>query len=144
MNADASALIGRSVPLLGNTKDWQGNLVEAPEMVPHGGRFYLFYSANDHASTNYAEGSAVCTTALGPCTDTDRPLLTSNTAAAGPGHGFIFKAGNRTWMIYHAWPPDAVGSLSPGRQLWLDPIIRTSAGPTMTGPHSAPQVKPML
>lgn len=142
MNASASALTGQPTPLLTNTKEWQGNLVEAPEMFAHDGRYYLFYAANDYASTSYAEGSAACTTPLGPCVDSANPLLTSDTAAAGPGHGFILQVGNQTWIVYHAWPPDAVGSLSPGRQLWLDPITWSAAGPVMTGPDAKAQARP--
>ena len=95
-----------------NAKAWQGNLVEAPEMVEHGGGFVLFYSANDYASAEYGMGYATCRTPLGPCVDrSNSSLVASNDAAAGPGHCFVVtSADGDTWMLYHAWPPDAIGS----------------------------------
>ena len=60
VSADGSALVGRPVPLLSNTRAWQGNLIEAPEMVQHARGYTLFYSANDYASANYGIGYATC------------------------------------------------------------------------------------
>jgi beta-xylosidase len=144
LDSTASVLTGQPSALLSNTKPWQGNLVEAPEMIAHGGHFYIFYAANDYASTKYAEGYAVCRHPLGPCTDSSAPILTSNTAGAGPGHGFIFQLGNCSWIIYHAWSPDAIGSALPGRQLWLDPITWSPTGPAIAGPNANTQASPKI
>jgi beta-xylosidase len=145
LNADATELIGRPVQLLSNTQSWQGNLVEAPEMVAHAGKFYLFYSANDYASTSYTEGYAICAKPLGPCLDQSKPVLVSTDKAAGPGHAYIFTVGQNWWILYHAWPPDAIGSELPGRQLWLDPLTwDRSSKPVVTGPNAATQPLPKL
>lgn len=142
MDAAASKFVGRPTALLSNTQDWQGTLIEAPEMVPHDDAYYLFYAANDYSSESYAEGFAKCEAPLGPCVDNDEPLLASNASAAGPGHAFVITTGDKTWIVYHAWPPDAIGSARPGRQIWLDPLDWTPDGPVVDGPNPDPQARP--
>ncbi len=142
MDAAAEKLTGKPVALLGNTQSWQGNLIEAPEMVPHGESYFLFYAANDYGSDQYAEGYATCSDPLGPCKDSPAPLLASTDSAAGPGHAFVLAVGAQTWIMYHAWPPDAIGSARPGRQVWLDPIQWTAQGPAVEGPDAEPQKRP--
>lgn len=141
--ADGLSLTGSRRTLLGNTEPWQGTLIEAPEMVRHGADHVLFYSANAFDSDRYAVGYALCRTAAGPCTDAAGPILRSNDAAAGPGHCFVVtdEAG-QTWMLYHAWAPDAVGSTDPGRQLWLDRLDWTGGRPVVRGPTPGPQPAP--
>lgn len=124
LSADGRSFIGTGHELLTNTLSWQGNLVEAPEMVPRDGHFVLFYSANDYASAHYGIGYATCTGPLGPCSDRSvQPLVGTTDAAAGPGHCFVLtRADGSTLMFLHAWPPNAVGSTYPGRQLWIEPV----------------------
>lgn len=124
LSADGARLVGTATALMTNDKAWQGSLVEAPEMIRHGNGYVLFYSANDYASAQYGIGYAACRGPLGPCTDkSDASLIASNDAAAGPGHCFVVTMPDGTsWMFYHAWPPDAIGSQSPGRLLWLEPL----------------------
>jgi beta-xylosidase len=145
LTATGTALTGAAVALMTNDKPWQGNLVEAPEMVPHGGGYTLFYSANNYASAQYGLGYASCHTPLGPCTDRSAAsMIASNDAAAGPGHCFVLTTpGGQTWMLYHAWPPDAIGSTTPDRQLWIEPVTWRgdvpSVHPSETGPQPAPR-----
>lgn len=143
LSADGMRLVGARKTLLTNTKPWQGNLVEAPEMVSRGAEHVLFYSANGYDTDRYAMGYARCRTALGPCTDAAEPVLRSSAAAAGPGHGFVVTApdGN-TWLLYHAWPPEAIGSTMPGRQLWLDRLEWRDGLPVVRGPTAEPQPAP--
>ena len=51
-------------------------------------------------------------------------IVASNDAAAGPGHCYVVVTpSGATWLLYHAWPPDAIGStISWGRQLWMEPV----------------------
>ena len=136
LSPDARSLRGAPVALLSNTKSWQGNLIEAPEMVSHGGRYFLFYSANDYGSDKYAVGYATCQSPLGPCADkSTRPLLSSAAVAAGPGHCFVLDlADGSSVMFFHAWPPDAIGSTVPGRQLWMEPLEWVGGEPRMSPP----------
>jgi beta-xylosidase len=145
LSADGASLTGKPVALMTNAKAWQGNLVEAPEMVAHGSAYTLFYSANNYASADYGMGYATCRTPLGPCVDrSDASIVPSNDAAAGPGHCYIVTTpGGAVWMLYHAWPPDAIGSTTPGRQLWMEPVTWhgdvPSVHPSQTEPQPAPR-----
>jgi beta-xylosidase len=136
LSPDAGSLQGSPVALLSNTRSWQGNLIEAPEMVGHGGRYFLFYSANDYGSDKYAVGYASCQGPTGPCADrSSQPLLSSDAAAAGPGHCFVLDlADGSSVMFFHAWQPDAIGSSIPGRQLWMEPLEWVDGGPRMAPP----------
>ncbi len=113
-------------------------------MVRHDGRLYLFYSANTFDKDAYAPGYAACEAPLGPCTKApENPILHSSAAAAGPGHGFLVTApGGVTWLLYHAWPDGAVGSVAPGRQLWLDRVNWPAGHPVVHGPTAEPQEVP--
>ena len=142
MDRSATSLTGKPVALLKNTQSWQGDLIEAPEMVPHTGSYYLFYAANNYGTDQYAEGYATCSAPLGPCKDSAAPILASSDRAAGPGHAFVLSVRNRTWIFYHAWPPNAIGSARPGRQVWLDPVEWTAQGPKVDGPGAEPQARP--
>jgi beta-xylosidase len=136
LSPDAGSLRGAPVALLGNTLSWQGNLIEAPEMVYHGGRYFLFYSANDYGSDRYAVGYAGCQGPTGPCSDkSERPLLSSDAVAAGPGHCFVLDLPDgSSVMFFHAWQPDAIGSSIPGRQLWMEPLEWADGQPRMSPP----------
>ncbi|MBG0565462.1 family 43 glycosylhydrolase [Actinoplanes sp. NEAU-A11] len=142
--ADGLSLTGERVRLLTNDKPWQAHVIEAPQMVTHDGRLYLFYSANAFDSQAYAVGYATCDGPLGPCQDAaENPILSSSPAAAGPGHSYVVtRPDGSTWMLYHAWPPDAVGSVLPGRQLWLDRLTWENGRPVVHGPTTSPQPVP--
>ena len=146
LSADGATLVGAPSQLMGNTKAWQGNLVEAPELVVRDGRYYLFYSANSYADQRYAIGYAVCDSPLGPCVDkSDQPLVRSSSVAIGPGHCYVIETPTgQWWLLFHAWSPDAVGSLEPGRQLWLEPLRWDGDVPSVTQPTDAPQPAPRI
>ena len=136
LSPDAASLRGAPVALLSNTKPWHGNLIEAPEMVVHDGRYFLFYSANDYGSDKYAVGYASCQSPTGPCVDRSaEPLLSTAPAAAGPGHNFVLDLPDgSSVMFFHAWPPDAIGSTIPGRQLWMERLEWRNGQPSMAPP----------
>ncbi|MFL6160731.1 MAG: glycoside hydrolase family 43 protein [Jatrophihabitantaceae bacterium] len=144
LSPDGSGLVGTPVALLRNTKPWQGSLIEAPEMVARPGHYTLFYSANDYASDRYGIGYADCRGPLGPCTDAaDASLIASNDFAAGPGHCFVLQSPDGDWwMLYHAWPPSAIGAQDPGRLLWLEPVSWQGGTPSVHSSDVAPQPVP--
>lgn len=146
LTADAASTVGRPARLLTNTKPWQGDLIEAPEMVEHAGAHVLFYSGNDYSSTAYAIGYAICDGPLGPCADkSDKPLLASTDDAAGPGHCYpLTLPDGEVWMFFHAWQPDAIGSVYPGRELWLLPVHWEGATPSLGAPSFRPLAAPVL
>jgi beta-xylosidase len=145
LGADGAKLVGAPVALMTNDKAWQGHLVEAPELVVHGGGYTLFYSANNFASTAYGIGYATCRSPLGPCVDrSTSSLVPSNAVAAGPGHCFVVTTPTgKTELLYHAWPPDAIGSTAPGRQLWLEPLTWNGDVPSVHPSQAEPQPMPV-
>lgn len=91
--------------LLETSQGWEGNVIENPSMVRHGGRLYLFYSANEYRSDRYAIGYARCAGPAGPCTKAaDNPLLASTGDRLGPGGPAAFvDLDGRLRMAYHWW-----------------------------------------
>lgn len=144
LDAAGTALVGNPARLLTTTAPWQGKLVEAPHLYRRDGRYYLFYSANAYDSDRYAVGYATCTAPLQPCRDApENPILDTGNEAAGPGHSALVEAPNGdTWLLYHAWPPDAIGAAYPGRTLWLDRVDWVDGRPVVRGPTSKPQAVP--
>jgi beta-xylosidase len=106
LSADGRELVGRPRAMLERDRSWEGDIVEGPSMALHDGRYYLFYSANWYASSEYAIGYATCEGPTGGCTKvtTGAPFLSSSGGALGPGGQEMFTgADGGLWMAYHAW-----------------------------------------
>ncbi len=144
MSADGLDLLGEPVRLFKQDAAWEGELVEAPVMWKRDGEYYLFYSANAYYNKSYAVGYATCEGPLGPCRKApENPVLQTREGAVGPGHVAVIEDGSgKTWVAYHAWPPDAVGSVYPGRTLWLDRLTWEDGKPVIIGPTEARQRAP--
>jgi hypothetical protein len=97
--------------LLAADQGWERGTIEAPDMVPAGGHYFLFFSGNKWNSADYAVGVATCSGPLGPCRDgTSGPILASGTGVAGPGGESVFTdASGASWIAFHAWVRRAVG-----------------------------------
>ena len=102
-----------------NDQPWEGRVVEAPFLVRHGSRYYLFYSANDYASSRYAVGYATGGQVLGPFAKAaENPILRSGRDDAGPGGESVFEGPGGLWMAFHAWTPGRIGPGDP-RSMWV-------------------------
>ncbi len=133
LNAAGTALMpGAATPLLAPSLGWQGGVVEGPSMVLVGGQYYLFYSANNWQTSNYAIGAARCAGPLGPCTETSsQPLLASQSAFDGPGGPSVFTdATGQVRMAFHAWLPGKVGFPN-SRLLFIRGINLTTGTPSI-------------
>jgi beta-xylosidase len=141
---DGLRLVGRRARLVEQDAAWEGDLVEAPTLWRERGRLFLFFSANAYYDSRYAVGYATCETPLGPCRDApENPILKTACEAVGPGHGAIVRDDDgELWFVYHAWPPDAVGSEYPGRVLWLDRLVFEGGKPVIRGPTCSDQERP--
>jgi type II secretory pathway pseudopilin PulG len=97
--------------LLEPDQSWEGGVIEAPDLVVSGGRYFLFYSGNDWDSANYAVAAATCRGPLGPCRDlVSQPILVSGSSMSGPGGESVFSdPSGSLWMAFAAWQPGAVG-----------------------------------
>lgn len=144
LSADGLRLLGRRARLVRQDSAWEGDLVEAPTLWREGGRLFLLFSANAYYDGRYAVGYARCETPLGPCRDApENPILKTTCEAVGPGHGSIVRDHDGdAWFVYHAWPPDAVGSEFPGRVLWIDRLVLEDGKPDIRGPTCGEQAPP--
>jgi hypothetical protein len=133
------------LPLLTNTRARQRNLIEAPGRAVHGGDYTPFYSANDYASANYGIGYASCRATSVPVR-TSRHGHSSHRTPTPRVPGTVRAAPVRRPMVDDV-PRLAVRRhrfVTPGQQLWLEPITwhgsRPSVHPLQSGPQPAPNL----
>ncbi len=141
LTPDGLSLTGEPTRLLQQDAAWEGDLIEAPFMWRHADavtgtdQLFLFFSADDYGSADYAVGYARCETPVGPCVKgEENPVLTSAGEAAGPGHNSVVEADGRAWFVYHAWAPDSIGSTFPGRTMWISELVVEDGVPVVRGP----------
>ena len=115
--------------LLVPDQSWEGGVVEAPNLVGSGGKYFLFYSGNSWKTADYATGVATCAGPLGPCAKPlSGPILASGPNIKGPGGASVFTDGAGTpWIAFHAWSPGVVGFPN-NRSLYLRRL--SLSGPT--------------
>ena len=84
-----------------NTSD---GVNEGPTVIKRGGKYVLFYSANDFRSPFYCVGYAVADNPFGEWKKASAPVLSrENTGLNGIGHGDIFFDKNgEMWYVFHA------------------------------------------
>jgi beta-xylosidase len=143
--ADGLTLTGKPKDLIYNGALWEGNLIEAPFMYLHAGKYYLFYSASAWDSDLYGVGYAVGSSPTGPFKKSSaNPVLASAGKVAGPGgEGIITDARNQTWMYYHAWSSESVGyNVGGERALYLSPLKWNGSVPVVR-PSTQPQPLPV-
>jgi beta-xylosidase len=150
LSADGQQRVGPPVSLLETDQGWEGPLIEAPQMLPHAGKYYLFFSANGYAGANYAVGYAACQAALGPCTaapEPENPILKSKMdgppLVIGPGGETFAQVGDQTWIVYHAWNVVG-GTRGDARYMWIDRLDWKSDKPVVEGPTTDPQPAPVI
>lgn len=99
-------------------------LIEGPRLASAGGKYYLFYCANDWASPNYGVNYAVADHLLGPYTRNPGPWMRSEPGRFGPGGPELFNGpGGEMFLAYHAWnTPQASASGADARRLVIEPI----------------------
>jgi hypothetical protein len=107
LTADGTAFApgSQQTELLRTSQAWEGNVIESPSLVRHDGQLYLFYSANEWTSADYALSYAVCDSVFGPCRKPrPTPLLGSTGDRLGPGAPSAFvDAGGDLQLAYHYW-----------------------------------------
>jgi xylan 1,4-beta-xylosidase len=82
--------------------DW--SVCEGPTVLKRGGLYYLFYTANDFRSPDYAVGFATSASPLGPWKKSDaNPILSrKDIGVNGTGHGDFYKGKNGTLnYVFH-------------------------------------------
>jgi beta-xylosidase len=154
LSEDGLTLTSPARELNGLTADraWEGTLIEAPTLVLNDGRYYLFFSANDYNSRDYAVGYATADAIEGPYTDAaENPILSTQVPfgsppgdPAGPGHqSIVADDEDDLWLVYHAWDSGRIGdSLGGRRAMWIDELVFEAGKPFVKGPDSDPQPRP--
>jgi xylan 1,4-beta-xylosidase len=137
LSQDGTALTGvRRKILTATGRGWEEGVIEGPQMVRRKGWNYLFYSGNLCCGPNceYAMGVARSRGLYGPWRRfKGNPILDSDDDWLCPGHGSVAQSPDgRWWMLYAGY--NAVGTISPIRNLLLDPIRWTrDAWPVVNG-----------
>ncbi len=147
LSADGLSVVGTPTQLIRNDQTWEGNVVEAPQMFQHNGKYYLFYSGGNYADSTYAVGYAACQSATGPCEQaTENPILASRLQkqpfVIGPGGESVFQVGNQTWIAYHSWQVNSDGSRGDSRFMDLDQLTWENDKPHVQGPKTDPETVP--
>lgn len=138
LTEDGLAFSGPKHLLLRNYARWEGGVVEAPEVVRHGGWTYLFYSGNGCCRPRcaYALGVARSRTLLGPWRrDPANPILRGNDHWNCPGHASFFDDGQgHDLVLYHAYRARLRGDQR--RLGLLDQVQWDASGwPSIAGGH---------
>jgi arabinan endo-1,5-alpha-L-arabinosidase len=135
--ADGLMLTGSATQLITNDLPWEGGVVEGPWVVVRDGVYWLFYSGNSYANGSYAVGVARATAPLGPYSKLGDPIVTTNAAWVGPGHGSVVDApSGESVLVYHAWRAGHVNGPGDGRVTLLDTIRWSDRGPALPGAPS--------
>jgi Glycosyl hydrolases family 43 len=127
---NGTTLLGKRIQIAVATQPWEQALIEAPDMVLSGGKYYLFFSGASSAVSWAGIGYETCKGVRGPCTDTrTAPFLASNAQGNGPSEESLFTQNGVTWLMY---TPTAI--YQPFQYPYLA-IARVAFGPT--GPYLA-------
>jgi beta-xylosidase len=132
LSSNGEQLLGQPAQIFGPDQAWQGQIVEAPDLVLVKGAYELFYSGGWFNQAGYAIGVASCAGPVGPCADlSPTPLLGTNAQGAGPGEESVFSDATGVWVLYN---PFASTLPRPGPPRPVD-IARLGFGPD--GPYLA-------
>ncbi|OON69298.1 family 43 glycosylhydrolase [Hymenobacter sp. CRA2] len=113
--ASPTSLMGQWVQLSQPQYAWElygtPKVNEGPEILRHGGKTFLVYSASHCSTDDYALGLLTTSNTADPMdpaawSKSPNPVLTKDPAdrAYGPGHCSFFTSrdGQETWILYHA------------------------------------------
>ena len=111
LSSDGRSLLGDPVRILDATVEWEGGIVEAPEMLEIGDEWLLLYSADRFDSAAYTTGLARCDGPLGPCRSTGEPWVDDDDLLLGLGgmSTAVLADSQSRVVAYHGWPDDAIG-----------------------------------
>lgn len=147
MNDELTELLGEPQLVIQPDCEWEviaGNYQwnEGPFVLKHEGKYYLMYSANLYASSDYSVGYAVATNPMGPFEKAEEnPILVKDMSAgiSGPGHNSVTVGpDNETlYIVYHIHTnPDKP---SGNRQMAIDRLYFEDGKLKVDGPTSDEQ-----
>jgi hypothetical protein len=139
LSADGLHLVGRATQIFGPDESWQGEIVEAPDLVQVAGAYFLFYSGYWFNQPGYAIGVAPCAGPHGPCADASAtPLLRSNEQGTGPGEESVFADSRGIWLLYAPFQSSFVPLLTPPRPATVARLGFDDAGAYLAATPSIP------
>jgi hypothetical protein len=109
--ADGQSLVGPAAEILAPEFRWEAKtsprsgVVENPYMLVTNAGLYLFYSANNWQTDEYAIGVAKCVTPIGPCLRVYTTSFVHSTGTiVGPGGASIAAMPDGSLQLFfHAW-----------------------------------------
>jgi beta-xylosidase len=127
----------RTMAAYGRTFD-EWHTIEGAFIRRHRGKYYCFYSGANWQTPRYGVDYAVADRVTGPYTGQGREARVLRGVAGrvrGPGHHSVVEGPDgRDYFAYHAWNADLTV-----RQLCVDPLVWTPAGPRGTPTVTSPQ-----
>ena len=144
VSADGLTLEGQPTALIENDQRWEGQVVEAPTLWKHGGKYYLFYSANNYAGMDYCIGYAVADSILGPYKKpANGPWVKTSlkgSVVIGPGgQDITVDKQGQTWLVYHSW-----NLTIDYRWMNIDRLDWEGDVPVLRGPNRIPEPAPAM
>ncbi|WEG12832.1 glycoside hydrolase family 43 protein [Pullulanibacillus sp. KACC 23026] len=147
MNDNLTKVLGEPKLLLQPDQDWEGlngdyQWNEGPYMLKHDNKYYLMYSANYFASSDYAIGYAVSDSPMGPFKKAEEnPILKKDLkhGISGPGHNSVTVGpdGKTLYIVYHTHTDP--NNPSGDRQLNIDRLYFDYGKLKVDGPTYSPQ-----
>lgn len=130
----------RRMDTYNGTFDW--HTIEGPYVLKHNGLYYCIYSGSSYRSIHYGLDCVVAQNPLGPYIGQGKKARVLHDIPGhvrGPGHNDVVMGpdGHTQYFVYHAWDPDMTK-----RQMCIDKLIWTPAGPRCDGPTYTPQPVP--
>lgn len=114
LDESGTELVGEPVECIRNDRDWEWEIVEAPELEKRGEWYYMFYSGQLYATERYAEGVARAKSPLGPWEKAERPFLVNTDNAVGRGHAsVVLDHHGQDYIVSAHWLPGEVNHPHP-------------------------------
>ncbi len=143
LRANGTELVGSRTKVLNNDPgSWEGGSIEGASIMFRGGYYYLFYSGGAYNTSRYGIGVARSRHVDGPYTKLGHPIVSSNEAWTGPGHGSPVQSRSADWWYaYHAWDPPP-GTNGAKRNVLIDRIQWSNGWPKMGAAPSSMSMPP--
>ncbi|OCA88316.1 glycoside hydrolase [Bacillus sp. FJAT-27225] len=147
MNEELTALTGEPTLLLEPDQEWEGlggdyQWNEGPFVLKNNGKYYLMYSSNYYASSEYGVGYAVSDSPTGPFVKAEEnPILAKDldNGISGPGHNSVTVGpdGKTLYTVYHThtYPESPSGD----RQMNMDRLYFEDGKLKIDGPTHTEQ-----
>jgi beta-xylosidase len=153
LSPDFTKTVGEAKTLIGIDREIEQGILDAPTLLKHQGKYWLFYSSgwfqSNKQDANYQVWAASSKSLWGEYSKPKDPVLKGKPGETySPGHQCLVKLrSGEWWMAYHGWNAEGeprYGKNPIGRTLRIDRLEWTKDGPRCLGPSVAPQSLPKV